>query len=318
MAKLYDRATWTILGVIEPNPSPTERPWVGGAIYAPRAARFDDTARALSEDELRRAAPSIFATRPHASRSERFRVIPTIEALRGLEKEGFFAVGAKQSAPRDASKTDYTRHLIRLRRLDDARQYRVGDVVCEIILRNANDGTSAYELMAGLFRIRCLNSLVARIATIDSIKVRHSGDALEKVADGTYRVLGQAEAVLAAPRDWSRIALDDDAKAALAASAHALRFGDADGRAATPIRPEQLLAPRRADDLWTVMNVIQENVMRGGLSARALAIIDQHGHWRRGRLVTTRAINNIDQDVKLNRALWVLGERMAGLLGRAA
>jgi hypothetical protein len=34
-------------------------------------------------------------------------------------------------------------------------------------------------------------------------------------------------------------------------------------------------------------------------------------------VVTTRAINNIDQDVKLNRALWVLGERMAGLLGLA-
>ena len=226
---------------------------------------------------MRRAAPSIFAARPHVSRSERFRAIPTIEVLRGLEKEGFFAVGARQSASRDASKTDYTRHMIRLRRLDNARQYRVGDAVCEIILRNANDGTSAYELMAGLFRIRCLNSLVAQIATIDSIKVRHSGDALAKVIDGTYRVLGQAEAVLAAPQDWSRIALDDDAKAALAASAHALRFGDADGKVKTPIRPEQLLTPRRADDraddLWTVMNVIQENVMRGGLSARAPATI---------------------------------------------
>ena len=193
-----------------------------------------------------------------------------------------------------------------------------GDTVCEIILRNANDGTSAYELMAGLFRIRCLNSLVAQIATVESIKVRHSGDALEKVIDGTYRVLGQAEAVLAAPQDWSRIALDDDAKAALAASAHALRFGDAHGKVATPIRPEQLLTPRRADDLWTVMNVIQENVMRGGLSARAPASTDQHGRWRRSRLVTTRAVNNIDQDVKLNKALWNLGERMAGLLGLTA
>ena len=234
----------------------------------PRAARFDDGARALSEDEMRLAAPSIFAARPHASRSERFRAIPTIEVLRGLEQEGFFAVGVKQSASRDATKTDYTRHMIRLRRLDNAQKYRVGDAVCEIILRNANDGTSAYELMAGLFRIRCLNSLVARIATIDSIKVRHSGDALEKVIDGTYRVLGQAEAVLAAPQDWSRIALDYDAKAALAASAHALRFGDADGKVATPIRPEQLLTPRRADDraddLWTTLNVIQENVIRGG------------------------------------------------------
>jgi len=321
-ANIHDRATSTIIDAIEPSSPPTGLPWVARAVYALRAARFDDGARALSEDEMRRAAPSIFAARPHASRSERFRAIPTIEVLHGLEKEGFFAVGVKQSASRDASKTAYTRHLIRLRRLDDARQYRVGDTVCEIILRNANDGTAAYELMAGLFRIRCLNSLVARIATIDSIKVRHSGDALEKVVDGTYRVLGQAEAVLAAPRDWSRIALNDDAKAALAASAHALRFGDADGRVATPIRPEQLLTPRRADDraddLWTVMNVIQENVIRGGLSARAPAATDQHGRWRRGRVVTTRAVNNIDQDVRLNRALWVLGERMAGLLGLAA
>ena len=191
MANINARATSTIIGAVEPSPSPTGRPWVGGAVYAPGAARFDDSARALTEDEMRRAAPSIFAARPHASRSERFRAIPTIEVLRGLEKEGFFAVGVKQSASRDASKTDYTRHMIRLRRLDNAQKYRVGDAVCEIILKNANDGTSAYELMAGLFRIRCLNSLVAQIATIDSIKVRHSGDALQKVVDATYRVLGR-------------------------------------------------------------------------------------------------------------------------------
>ncbi len=220
------------------------------------------------------------------------------------------------------SATDYTKHMIRLRRLDNARQYRVGDAVCEIILRNADDGTTAYELMAGLFRIRCLNSLVARIATVESIKVRHSGDALAKVIDGTYRVLGQAEAVLTAPQDWSRIVLDDDAKAALAESAHLLRFGDAEGKVKTPIKPEQLLTPRRADDrandLWTVMNVVQENVMRGGLSAHTPETMDQHGRWRRSRVMTTRAINNIDQDVKLNKALWILGERMATSFGLAA
>jgi len=37
----------------------------------------------------------------------------------------------------------------------------------------------------------------------------------------------------------------------------------------------------------------------------------------RPRRVTTREVRGIDQDVKLNRALWVLGERMAQLKAAA-
>lgn len=117
------------------------------SIYA-KTARFD-TGRALSEDEMRTIAPSIFATSAHESRSERFMPIPTIEILRGLMKEGFAPVGARQSVSRTEGKANFTKHLIRLRRLDDGNVYKVGDTVCEILLKNANDGTSAYELLAG-------------------------------------------------------------------------------------------------------------------------------------------------------------------------
>ena len=211
-------------------------------------ARFD-TGRALTEDELRKLAPSIFAKTAHESRSERFQPIPTIEVLRGLEKEGFVAVGAKQSSSRTESKADYTKHLIRLRRIDDGKIYSVGDTVCEILLKNANDGSSAYELMAGLFRVRCLNSLVTQTGTIEEIKVRHSGDVQAKVIDGTYTVLKAAENALAAPQDWSTLRLNSDEKEILAQSAHMLRFGDADGAVTTPIQPAQLLKQRRADDV---------------------------------------------------------------------
>src|SRR5678815_2925202 len=152
-------------------------------------ARFDGSARALNEDEMRAAAPSIFATVAHESRSERFQPIPTIEVLRGLQREGFFPLACRQSSTRVAGKAPFTKHMIRLRRLDNDTAYRVGDTVCEILLKNANDGTSAYDLMAGLFRIRCLNSLVAQTGTIDSVKVRHSGDVQDKVIQGTYHVL---------------------------------------------------------------------------------------------------------------------------------
>ncbi|QHG74452.1 DUF932 domain-containing protein [Ensifer adhaerens] len=282
------------------------------SIYA-KTARFD-TGRALTEDEMRGFAPSIFATSAHESRSERFKPIPTIEILRALAKEGFMPVGARQSVSRTEGKANFTKHLIRLRRLDDGNIYHVGDTVCEILLKNANDGTSAYELLAGLFRVCCLNSLVAQTGTIDAIKVRHSGDVQGKVIEGTYRVLGEAERTLAAPQDWSGLRVGREARKVLAEAAHLVRFGDAEGSLTNPIKPEQLLVPRRvedrAEDLWTVWNVVQENSIKGGLRGVKR---DEFGRARRS---TSRPVNGIDQDIKLNKALWLIGERMAALLRR--
>lgn len=278
-------------------------------VYTP-SARFD-SARALSEDEMFKLAPSIFANTAHESRSERFRPIPTIEVLRGLIKEGFSPVGVKQSIARDEGKKPFTKHLIRMRRLDDDKSYRVGDTVCEMLLKNANDGSSAYDLMAGLFRIACMNSLVTQTNTIDSVKVRHSGDVTHKVIEGTYRVLGEAQNALAAPEEWSALKLAREEREIFANAAHIIRFGDAEGKVTTAIEPRQLLVARRAadqqHDLWTAFNVAQENIIRGGLSGWQ---VNEDGTRRR---VTTRQIKGIDQDVKLNKALWVLAEQMAEL-----
>jgi hypothetical protein len=284
------------------------------SVYA-STARFD-SARALSEDEMRRSAPSIFAVSAHESRSERFQPIPTIEVLRALTDEGFMPVGVKQGRTRDASKKDFTKHLIRLRRLDHDAKFCVGDTVCEILLKNANDGTSAFDIMAGLFRIRCLNSLVAQTSALESVKVRHSGDVRHKVIDGTFGVLKEAEKALAAPADWSGLILDRDEKQVFAEAAHIARFGDSEGETKTHIQPSQLLNTRRTGDrehdLWTTFNVVQENAIRGGLEAR---FRDEHGHLRRS---TSRAVRGIDQDVKLNKALWTLSEKMAELKGLRA
>lgn len=64
--------------------------------HSPRlAARFGQNTfvirseTPLAEDQMRRAAPSIFAEGKHGSRSERYTYIPTIDVLRGLRKEGF-------------------------------------------------------------------------------------------------------------------------------------------------------------------------------------------------------------------------------------
>jgi hypothetical protein len=278
-----------------------------GSVYA-STARFDSQARALTEDELRAMAPSVFAVTAHDSRSERFRPIPTIEVVRGLAKEGFAVVGARQAIARQAGRADFTKHLLRIRRLDDQKKYTVGDSVMEMLLKNANDGTSAYDLLAGMFRVRCLNSLVAQTSTIDTVKVRHSGDVMGKVIEGTYRVVQEADKLLAAPADWSAVTLRPEHRNAFAAAAHVLRFADAEGNVTTPIQPAALLEPRRREDdrrdLWTTFNVVQENVIKGGLTGRGTNAAGQR------RRTTTRAIKGIDQDVRLNKALWVLAEEL--------
>lgn len=280
-----------------------------GSIYS-STARFD-TGRALTEDELRQLAPSVFAVTAHESRSERFAPIPTIEVVRGLAKEGFSVVAAKQSVARMDDRRDFTKHMLRIRRMDDVKKYSVGDTVFEIVLKNANDGTSAYDMMAGLWRIACLNSLVSQTSTLDSLKVRHSGDVQAKVIEGTYTVLKHAEAALAAPADWGIVKLAAEERQAMAEAAHVLRFGDAEGNVKTAIKPFQLLEARRSDDrgtdLWTTFNVLQENVIRGGIHG-----VTRDANNRRRRM-TTRAVNGIDQDVKLNKALWILSERMKEL-----
>lgn len=283
-------------------------------IYS-NSARFD-TAQPLTDEQLFKSAPSIFALEAHESRSERFKAIPTIDVLNGLRKEGFFPVAARQGGSKDEGKRAFTKHMIRLRRFDNESAYKVGDNICEIILKNANDGTSAYDLMAGMFRIRCLNSLVAQTSTIDSVKVRHSGNAIDNVIEGTYRVLGEAQNLLAAPQDWSQVTVNNDAARMLAELAHEIRFPvDEEGNQTTAIQPEQLLQARRADDraddLWTRFNVIQENAIRGGLSARSPHSYDERGRYQRGRMTTTREIKGIDQDVRVNKALWRITEFFA-------
>jgi hypothetical protein len=84
---------------------------------ATRFARNTRVLRAdvpLSEDQMRTAAPSVFAEGKHASRSERYTYIPTIEVLRGLRKEGFEPFMVAQGASRIEGKAAYTKHMIRI------------------------------------------------------------------------------------------------------------------------------------------------------------------------------------------------------------
>lgn len=273
----------------------------------------------LSDEQIAQFAPSVFQREAHASRSERFAYIPTFEVLAAMRREGFVPVKASQGSSRVPGKADFTKHMLRFRhrkQIETPRaDRRVGDVYPEVVLLNAHDGTSSYRLMSGLFRLVCLNGMVTQIGEGDGLTVHHKGNAVAKVIEGSYEVLDTSLRSLEAAEAWAGATLSRDERQALAEAAHVIRFGDSEGRVETQIPADAMLLPRRTEDrsndLWTTFNVVQENAIRGGLSAWGRDANNQR------RRYTSREITGIDQDVKVNRALWLLGERMAQLKGIA-
>jgi hypothetical protein len=236
--------------------------------------------------------------------------------IEAMIKAGFQPFSAVQSRTRTEGKSEFTKHMIRFRHQDVSRSLAVGDVIPEVVLINSHDGTSAYKLIAGLYRLVCSNGMMVSDAEIDAINVTHKGNILRDVVEGSRRLIADTQKSIGTVQRWTRLQLTDGEQRAFAESAHTLRFADSDGNVTTPITPAQLLAPRRREDvggdLWRTFNRVQENVIAGGLSA-----IQRDANGRRVRRISTRRINGIDQDVKLNRSLWQLASRMAELKGTA-
>ena len=262
----------------------------------------------LDEDQMRRAAPSIFAPDKHASRSERYTYIPTIEVLRGLRKEGFEPFMVAQSKSRIEGKTEFTKHLVRMRH---AGQVTTKPEANEIVLINSHDGASAYQMLAGMFRYVCCNGLVVGDVAND-IRVPHRGNVQDNVIEGACRVLDDFEAAESSADAMKSLQLDAREEVAFATAALALRFGartvdEGGGHQPAPITAEQLIEARRPEDLghslWAIFQRTQENATRGG----------QPGRSAQGRRLQTRPIVNIDRSVSLNRALWLLAEEMRKL-----
>lgn len=273
---------------------------------ASRFGRFSPSLRSsnpLSNDQMREVAPSIFAEAAHESRSDRFAYVPTITVLDGLRKEGFQPFMVAQTRVRDEGKRDFTKHMIRLRHASqiDAAEAR------EIVVLNAHDGTSSYQMMAGVFRFVCSNGLVFGDTTAD-VRIRHKGDIVGEVIDGAFEVLGSFDRVDEQREAMRGITLDKAESAIFARAALSLKY-EPDATKPAPITEQQLLRPRRAadvrDDLWTVFNTVQENTIQGGLIGRTAT----------GGRRKTRPVEGIDQNIKLNRALWTLAEEMRKLKG---
>ncbi|WP_145916149.1 DUF932 domain-containing protein, partial [Dickeya sp. CSL RW240] len=150
-----------------------------------------------------------------------------------------------------------------------------------------------------MFRQVCQNGLICG-ESFGEVRVPHKGDVVGRVIEGAYEVLDTFERIGEKRDAMQSLLLPPPAQSALANAALTYRFGEAH----QPVTAAQILTPRRwqddRQDLWTTFQRIQENLIKGGLPGRN----------PQGKRARTRAVSSIDNDVRLNRALWVLAESL--------
>lgn len=217
--------------------------------------------------------------------------------IEALDSAGFYPVEARQ-ASRGRS-TLHARHLIRFRRRLET--VALAQAVPALLFLNSHDGTSAYQLRVGLFRAVCTNGLVVSVGTFPTFRVAHRGDVVADVVRAALQISERFARLATLVERLEHRRLDYLEQLDFASQALALRFP---ARPDHGLEPAQLLVARRSedvgDDAWRVLNKVQENVVRGGIPRRLGS----------NRLVRTRAVRAIREDVRINSGLWDLAQAL--------
>ena len=137
-----------------------------------------------------------------------------------LRQEGFEPFMVCQTRVRNEDRREYTKHLIRLRHASQIS----GDEANEIILLNSHDGTSSYQMLAGMFRFVCHNGLVC--GDTADIRVPHKGDVASQVIEGALRSPRRLERVHGIARCDAHHHLDEGEANLCKRSALALKYDD--------------------------------------------------------------------------------------------
>ncbi len=266
--------------------------------------------QALSSDDLRRCAPSVFADHAQPGVSARYTFVSTAQVVALLRAEGWEPVKASEQRVRLESRVGFQMHEIRFARRADleAGAFNVGQARAEMILQNAHDGTRAYRIDAGLYRLVCRNGLVVADADFAHVAIRHMDVSADTFAKAAQSVAESTPRVLDIIAKWQSVQLPQPKRVEFARRAAALRWDDTQP-VTRLLSPEKLLSPvrygDRQPDLWTTFNVVQEHLLRGG---------DRYLGYTAGmgiRRNTTRAVGGLNEGQRLNKALWSLAGEFA-------
>jgi len=260
--------------------------------------------RALSNDEMRRRVPSIFAEAPIAGVSGRYSFLPTASVLESMRDAGWLPVDCGEQRVNLPERRGFQKHMLRFQRQEDIGTERENRG--EVVLFNSHDRSCAYQIHAGIFRFVCANGLIVADETFERISIKHSGFRPETVIEGSLQVLDSIPQLMDSVEQMKARRLSLVERKALAIGAIAARWENPE---TAPVSADKVLEPHRiqdaGNDLYSTLNVVQENIIRGG----------QKEFRRRDprtsrRFARTRGVKGLDENLRLNKALWHMAEAL--------
>lgn len=273
--------------------------WEGGKERETQLNTTNFKAHALSPATLMQSAPSIYAQGPAPGLSRRYTFVPTSEIVEGLQGANWMPVQVEEQRARQIERVGFQKHVIRFRRLEQMATLDEWNV--ELVLLNSHDAGCAYQIHAGIYRRICSNGLVVSEGGFETLRFRHSGLKTEEVVRASLSVIESVPLISQRINDFRMRVMTWGEQLNFAKAALQVRYEDS-----APVNPDAILRPRRVEDdsadLWTILNRVQENLIRGG-------VCDGH-RGRNGRLRSVRALRGIDSKVTMNKALWDLAQQV--------
>ena len=240
----------------------------------------------ISLDSLRQRVPAIFTKTPSPKVSNRYSFADSEYYLQKFIDADWFIHSARQ-----VSKSEYAPHQVILRNKDIAT---VGDLLPQLIFTNSHNGIKKMTMDTGIYRLVCSNGLVVPTSITQSLSIKHI-DLGDSTTDTIVNSFYEKIPIIMNNIDRMRNKiLTNDEIDNFTYNALQIRFINAVG-----ININDVVKPSRiedySDDLWTIFNVVQEKLIRGGIQ------LPSKRH--------SRPINNFVNDNDINTKLWQLAEQ---------
>ena len=274
----------------------------------------------LGTDRIQRLAPAVFADTVKDTLSPRYAQLRTADVMPVMSDHGFVPVQAAQKRSRKSSPL-HTQHMVAFAHRDSLIDaYNPDASRGEIIIYNSHDGTGSIKMFAGAFRFICSNGIVAGDGYQSRLYHNQANvNSFELMLTNTIKrmpvMLERIELMRNTQVSYD-MSLELATKAALTRWDWTPELDVAavpKGSYATGLTARSMLDVRRSDDrhndAWTVFNRIQENVIRGGAMVKSFSDLNTEGRYRK-----SRAVNSVNENIRVNRQLWDIAENTLELV----